>query len=109
MPKPYPRPSSAFHEIARWRATKCAAKHAGEGARAGIAEIQRDAGDRLRAGKPRQRLEEPRLLPPGAEAHSGLPAKKSREVAARGAGGARPLVERATDARRAMNGLADAQ
>src|SRR6185437_16071498 len=85
--------SLACHEIARRRTAESAAEHAGEGARALVAEIERDTGHRLAIGEAAQRIDQPHLLAPGAEAHAGLTAKEPRQRAARRADLAPPRRE----------------
>src|SRR6201992_3660207 len=60
-------PGGSQSEIFQWRTAERALEHQRERRRIFVAEIDRDRGDRLARGKPRQRADQAGLLAPGHE------------------------------------------
>ena len=86
--------SSSGCKIAARRDAERTPEHRCKGARAVIAEVERDMGHRLARREAGQADEQQRLSPPGAEALADFPGKQPGEVALADTGGARTVRDR---------------
>jgi len=86
--------SASGCNIAARRDAERTPEHRCKGARAVIAEVERDMGHRLARREAGQAGEQQRLSPPGAQAQAGFPGKQPGEVALADTGGARTVRAR---------------